>query len=210
MKQIDALATLLGMNASVFTTADAAALLKMPRSHASQTLRRLAAAGHLVRLARGRWGAPGKLEPFALPEYLTAPLPAYVSLYSAMFHHGMIEQIPTAVYAITLARARRCATPLAVVDLRHVSPSFFFGYETHGRRGVKIAVPEKALLDALYLAAGRSRGFGSFPEIELPRNFSVRTARSLLARIPSPSLRRRVASKLEAVLAEARVQRGKT
>ncbi len=208
MKQIDALATLLKLDAPVFTTADAAALLKTPRSHASQTLRRLAAAGHLVPLARGRWGTPGKLEPFALPEYLTAPLPAYVSLYSAMFHHGMIEQIPTVVYAVTLARARRRATPLAMVDLRHVNPSFFFGYESHGRRGIKIAVPEKALLDALYLAAGRSRGFGAFPEIELPKTFSIRTARSMLARIPSAALRGRVEARLEAVLAGAREQPG--
>jgi hypothetical protein len=32
--------------------------------------------------------------PFVLAPYLTVPLPAYVSFFSALSRHGMIEQIP--------------------------------------------------------------------------------------------------------------------
>ena len=32
----------------------------------------LAAAGHVVRLARGRWATSDRIDPFALPELLTA------------------------------------------------------------------------------------------------------------------------------------------
>jgi predicted transcriptional regulator of viral defense system len=203
MKQIDALARLLGMKQAAFTTGDAAAALAVRSVAASKMLGRLAAAGHLVRLAPGRWGVPDRLEPFALPEHLTAPLPAYVSLYSAMFHHGLIEQIPSVVYAVTLGRAQRRTTPLGVVRLHHVDAAFFFGYESHGRSGIKIAVPEKALLDALYLGAGHSGGLGELPEVELPKSFRVSVARAMLRRIPSPERRRRVAARLTAVLTGA-------
>ncbi len=201
MRQIEALARLLGMKQPAFTTGDAAAALNIRRATASKILGRLAAAGHLIRLARGRWGVPDRLDPFALPEYLTAPLPAYVSLYSAMFHHGMITQVPAVVYAITLGRARRRATPAGVVDLHHVNARFFFGFETYRRSGVKIAVPEKALLDTLYLGTGRSKGLGALPELELPKGFRAGVVRAMLRRIPSPERRRRVTARLNAVLA---------
>ena len=45
-------------------------------------------------------------------------------------------------------------------------------YEVHPMLGVKIASPEKALLDALYLRPARSRLFRALPELELPRTFS--------------------------------------
>jgi len=48
----------------------------------------------------------------ALLEFLTAPFPAYVSLQSALYLHGMISQVPALTYAVTLARSRRLATPL--------------------------------------------------------------------------------------------------
>jgi predicted transcriptional regulator of viral defense system len=44
---------------------------------------------------------------FALPERISAPYPACVSLQSALFHHGLIEQLPAALYVVTLARRIR-------------------------------------------------------------------------------------------------------
>ena len=205
MKLIDALALIRDLNQPVFRTADAAVCLGVERSHASKILERLAQAGHLLRLARALWGLPGRVEPFALPEHLAAPFPAYVSLHSALYHHGMVSQVPSVVYAITIGRARRHATPLGIVSLHHVDPAFFFGFESHGVRGLKIATPEKALLDALYLGTGRSQGLRALPEIELPRSFRVRKARAMLARIRSAERRRRVAERLNRVLAASRL-----
>ncbi len=201
MRQIEVLSKLLELKQMVFTTNDAAAVLNAKRSAASKMLGRFAEAGHLFRLSHGRWCVPGRVEPFALPECLTAPIPAYVSLYSALFHHGMIEQIPSVVYAVTLGRAQRRTTPLGVVQLHHVGPSFFFGYDTHGRNGIKIAVPEKALMDVLYLGAGHAKGVGALPELELPQGFQASVARAMLGRIPAAERRRRVAVRLDALLA---------
>jgi predicted transcriptional regulator of viral defense system len=49
---------------------------------------------------------------------LTAPFPAYVSLQSALYLHGMVSQVPAVTYAVMLARARRFVTPLGTVAIQ--------------------------------------------------------------------------------------------
>ena len=78
MTLLDALSTLASMEAPVFATSDAAARLRVPNGHASVMLARLAASGQVIRLRRGVWAFPGRVDPLALPEYLTALFPAYV------------------------------------------------------------------------------------------------------------------------------------
>jgi hypothetical protein len=70
--------------------------------------------------------------------------------------------------------------------------------------GIKIATPEKALVDFLYLSPTRSRLFAALPEVELPRGFRRAEARRWVARIPSARRRTIVARKLNDVLARAR------
>jgi predicted transcriptional regulator of viral defense system len=204
MKLIDAHARLSNLTVPTFTTNEAAAWLRIDRNHASQVLARLARSKHVAKLARGRWALPERITPFMLPEALTAPKPSYVSLYSALHEHGMIEQIPDIVYAVTLAPTQLIRSPLGAVSLHHVAPRFFFGYELIPSTGVKLASPEKALLDVLYLRPARSRLFRALPELELPRSFSKARALAMLPRIASPARRSLVRQQLETVLADAR------
>src|SRR5690606_37828292 len=118
-------------------TNDAGAQLGVTRPYASQILKRLASAGHVVHLSRGRWAFPN-IKRFALPEALTRPSPSYVSFHSALFHHGLIEQIPQVVYAATLAPTRRVATPLGVVSLHQLAPEMFGGYEYDDRSDANV------------------------------------------------------------------------
>jgi predicted transcriptional regulator of viral defense system len=79
--------------------------------------------------------------------------PSYVSLESALAHYQLI---PESVYGITSVSTRRSYRfPSAVADLRYrtVKPRLYFGYDlaAGGARRVKIARPEKAILDFLYL-----------------------------------------------------------
>jgi predicted transcriptional regulator of viral defense system len=203
VKLIDAHARLLELGAPAFTTNEAAAWLRVSGNHASQILNRLARTRHAVKLGRGRWALPERVRPFMLPEALTAPKPSYVSLYSALHEHGLIEQIPDVVYAVTLAPTRVVRTPLGAVSLHHVAPEFFFGYEPTAQ-GVKLASAEKALLDTLYLRPARSHLFRALPEVELPASFSVRRARAIARRIRWPPRRKLVVQALERVLAGAR------
>jgi predicted transcriptional regulator of viral defense system len=200
MRLLDALSTIQSMGAAVFATSDLAARLRIPITHSSVMLARLARSGHLVRLRRGVWALPDRVDPLALPEHLTSPFPAYVSLQSALYLHGMISQMPATTYAVSLSRTRRYSTPLGTVSVHHVQPSFFFGFEEAGRSGGRIATPEKALVDFLYLTPARSRLFRTLPELELPLRFSARAARAIVKRIESVRRRTLVARKLERLL----------
>ncbi|HMR79104.1 MAG TPA: hypothetical protein PKD61_28560, partial [Polyangiaceae bacterium] len=187
MKLTEAHRALVALPNATFTTNDAATLLGIESSHATKVLTRLSATGHVLRLARGRWALPDALDPFLIPEALTAPLPSYISLHTALHHHGLIEQIPSTVYAVTLAPSAERRAP----DARGhgIAPScrsgFFFGFET-APGGAKVARSEKALLDFLYLRPGRSRRFRSLPELTLPRGFSATWARGAIDRIAIP------------------------
>jgi predicted transcriptional regulator of viral defense system len=200
MRLVDAHARLLKMGQPAFETADAAAQLGLPNGHASKLLARLSRSGHVVRLRRGLWALPDRIERLALPGYVTAPLPSYVSLQSALYHHGMIEQIPEVIYAASLARTGRRETPLGTLSIHHLDPAFFFGFEPAGRAGYGMATAEKALLDVLYLSPARSRLFSALPEVELPRDFSGRRARAMISRIPSARRRSLVARRFDALL----------
>ncbi len=200
MRLVDVLAALTALDAPVFTTREVAARLRVPNAHASVSLARLRAAGLLVRIRRGVWALPKRVDALALPEFLTAPFPAYVSLQSALYLHGMISQVPAVTYAVTLARTRRFVTPLGTVSLHHVRPTFFFGYEDAGRGGGRLATPEKALVDFLYLAPARSGLFRALPELEWPKAFKVGVARSIVGRIEPDARRRSIARRLEELL----------
>jgi predicted transcriptional regulator of viral defense system len=200
MTLLHALSRILAMNVPVFTTGDAAVQLGVQVGNASVVLARLTTSGQVLRLRRGVWAVKERIDTLALPEYLTAPFPAYVSLHSALYLHGMISQVPAVTYAVSLARTRRYHTPLGTVSIHHVRPSFFFGFEAAGRAGGRLATPEKALLDFLYLAPARSKLFRALPELEWPKRFSVRIARSIVKRVTPMRRQKIVARRLEQLL----------
>lgn len=197
MRLVDALNRLQRIDQPIIETGDAAVILGLEKSHASKMLTRLSESGHLLVLRRGVWAFPGRLDLLAAPERLTAPQPAYVSLQSALYYHGMISQIPSSVYAVSLARTRRYVTPLGIISIHHIASGFFFGYETLGEKGIRIARPEKALLDVFYLAPARSRLFCKLPEVERPDGFDVREAKRMIMRIPSLARRKMVTDQFQ-------------
>jgi predicted transcriptional regulator of viral defense system len=141
----------------------------------------------------------GTIDPYRLPEFLTAPLESYVSLHTSLYLHGMIEQIPSVIYAVSLARTQRVATQVAAFSIHHVAPEVFGGFEETAS-GVKLASPEKALFDFAYLSAGRSRLFTALPELELPRRFRSAELKRWLARIPAERSRTITQRKLDEFL----------
>jgi predicted transcriptional regulator of viral defense system len=197
---VEALGSLLRMGKPVITTEDAALRLGLKASAATRTLGRLAAAGLVLRLRHGLWSLDPRIDPLRLPEYLTAPFPAYVSLQSALHLHGMLSQVPQLTYVASLASTRRIKTQLGEYSIHRLAPSFFGGFDVVGGGGVCLATPEKALLDTLYLAPARSRLFAALPEVEIPRSFDRKEARRWLARISLGPRRSAVESRLAALL----------
>jgi predicted transcriptional regulator of viral defense system len=179
----EALGKIKAIEQPVFRTADVIAVLDIQKSYASKMLQRLASHGHIVRLKRGLWSMAEGLDPLALVTHMTAPFPSYVSLQSALYYHDMISQIPDVIYGVSLARTRKYDTPPATISIHHIPSSLFFGFEERGEQHVRMAVPEKALLDFFYLSQGRSRMFAHLPEVEFPPQFSIKRAYAMIKRI---------------------------
>ena len=146
MNASDALARLISLGVPSLRTADAAAALGLSPSAASVALARLARAGLIKRVRSGTWWLGDGPDPLRLPEFLTAPMPSYVSLLSALSIHGMIEQLPQVTYAVSLARTQVIKTSVGVVSVHHVDPELFGGFAMLPSK-VKVATPEKALFD---------------------------------------------------------------
>jgi predicted transcriptional regulator of viral defense system len=199
MNQIEALQRLRTLAAPVVETRDVAALLQVSASNATTILRRLARQTMIVHLSRGRWLVNEKIDRMALPELIAAPYPAYVSLQSALFQHGMIEQIPAVIYAVTLARPRRLRTPLGTISFHRMPPVLFKGFELSSRSDAKVATPEKALFDLLYLAPGRSRLFSTQPELAIPRRFQWQRLKEYTNLVKSPGRRAYIAERIRAL-----------
>jgi len=172
------------------------ALLNVTEDHASHILSRLAEPGHVVRLKRGLWLVAETREPFPLVGYLTAPFPSYISLQTALYHHGLVSQMSAVIYSVSLGRSRVCHTPVGSFSIHHIAQDFFSGYEQIGRTNVQMASPEKALLDFLYLSSTKTRLFAALPELDLSVAFSTRKAEQFLRRIPSKQRRTMVANRL--------------
>jgi len=209
MNAASALARLRALRKPVVTTGDAALAIGAERSAATQTLKRLATAGLLTRVRHGLWATDLNLDPLLLPEYLTAPFPSYVSFHSALFFHGMVSQIPTVIYVASLAQTRTVRTSLGTYSIHRLAPSFFGGHEVVKTSGVRLATPEKALLDMLYLAPARSRLFAHLPEIEIPEHIDRDRIEYWVRRMPPGPRRKAVEHRLEAVLPTRRRRQGR-
>ena len=196
MNAREAFARLQRLQIPVLGTADAAAALEQSAFAASKTLTRLAESGLVTSIRHGSWWIGKDADPYRLPEFLTAPMPSYLSLQTALHFRGMVEQIPEVFYVVSLSRTQRIATRVGSFSVHHVAPELFGGFE-ESAAGVKLATPEKALFDLAYLSGGRSRLFTAVPELEIPAKFQWREVRRWIGRIPSPRARTLVAQRLE-------------
>lgn len=79
--------------------------------------------------------------------------PAYVSLVSALSHHGLIPEGVFSVTAITTNNTATFHSNMCSFYFRHIKPMLFFGYTMLPYKGfmLNMAEPEKAMLDYLYL-----------------------------------------------------------
>lgn len=198
MRTTDAYADLLKLDRKVITTREAATHWRAEQRTTGKRLQILERAGLVRHLRRGLWSLDPNLDPLVLPPFLTAPLPAYVSFWSSLAHHDMIEQIPRQIWVASLARPRKITTSIGSYEVHQLAPELFTGFTGSEDRGY-LAEPEKALFDTLYVrAAGGSRAY--FPELSLPPGFSRAKTKRWEKRIESPRLRTLVSHRLGEVL----------
>lgn len=91
--------------------------------------------------------------------------PSYISLESGL---SFYQFIPESVFGITSVSTKNTAsfsTSLGTFDYKHIKESLFWGYRLHNEKDlvVRIAEPEKVLLDFFYLnKVNHSDDFESF------------------------------------------------
>jgi len=201
MRSADAYADLLRLGRPVVEITEAATRLGLSEKRTSGHLRTLEEAGLVRRVRPGLWSLRPEIEAFALPPYLTAPFPAYVSVWSALARHGMIEQIPRSVSVVSTGRSKRMRTKLGVYEIHHIVPELFDGFTGSDASGY-VATPEKALFDTVYMRAPAG-GPLHLPEIELPPAFEQTKLQAWLEQIERPRLRTLVSRRLDSALAAA-------
>ncbi len=79
--------------------------------------------------------------------------PSYVSLEMAFSYYGFIPEGVYAVTSVSTRPTRSYQTQVGSFDYHHIKSDLMFGFRLDDRRGrrFKIAEPEKALLDYLYI-----------------------------------------------------------
>ena len=192
---------LLQVGRPVVETREAAARLRTSVSNTSHRLRSVEEAGLVRRLRHGLWALDPAVDPFVVAPYLTAPFPAYVSFWSALARHDMIEQIPRQIFVASLDRTRTIKTSVGTYSVHHLAPELFDGFDGSPDRGY-LATPEKALFDSVYVRAARG-GRIFFPELSLPEGFDERKLEEWVGRVERPRLRTLVSRGLEAALSQA-------
>lgn len=189
MRTIDALAELDTLGKPVITTAEATALWRMEPPSASKTLSRLAASNLVQNVRQGIW-AIGSDAPdsFEVAPVLTRPYPNYVSMYSALFKHGMIDQIPRTIDLMSLGRPMKLETSVGFFTVHHLHEESFDGFIGQSAIRSGLATSEKALVDTVTVLGVRG-GVVTLPEIDLPVDFDLQTMWAWVERISSRRLR---------------------
>lgn len=79
--------------------------------------------------------------------------PSYLSLEFALRYYNLIPEMVFLITSITTRKTRLIKTPIGNFMYRSIKEKLFFGYKIieSGEKAYKIADPEKALLDFLYL-----------------------------------------------------------
>lgn len=202
MKPLEAYADLTRMGRPILTTREAAARWRTSGKTAGRRLRGLEQAGLIRHLRRGLWAVDREVKPFAAAPFLTDPFPAYVSFWSALAWHGLIEQIPRQISVASLDRPRRISTSIGTYEIHHLTASVFGGFSGSEGTGY-LAQPEKALFDTVYVRAAAGT-HAYFPELALPPTFEPEAALGWTERIESSRLRTLVTRGLRGAMGRAR------
>ena len=81
--------------------------------------------------------------------------PACISLSSALFAHGILDQAPHVLACVTTNKTKRFHTGLGEIRYQQIKAPLFFGYALE--QGIPWARPEKAALDLVYLELRNGR-----------------------------------------------------
>jgi predicted transcriptional regulator of viral defense system len=191
------------LNRRVFTTRELAAISNKSSSNTVQALNFLQKQNLVFKIYRGVWAevTDKPLSPYSVISFLPVQSRCYLSFVSALHLYGIIEQIPQIITLASLEHTRRIYTEVGVFSLYQINPYFFTGFDWYKKEGnFLIAEPEKALVDCLYISAYKTKQFSYFPELNFPKSFSFKKAKTWINKIPNNKARTHANKKLEKLI----------
>ena len=167
---------------TVFTLGNLQALWNMSPATVRITAKRMVDDRLLTRIARGYLSLEEKFNILELANLIITP--SYISLHSALFHHGVSFQVSRAVTSISLLNYRRNAGGTAFQYFA-MKDSLFFNLDgIRYKNNLAVAEPERALLDCLYFHLLPSLDNGDMINPLILRKLSVRYPKTVQAEIP--------------------------
>lgn len=123
-------------------------------------LSRWVTSGKVIQLRRGLYAlAPpyrkSEPDPFLVANRLVRG--SYVSLQSALAHHGLIPEYVPVTTSVTTGRPQRRENPFGSFEYHHCPPNRLTGYRLEplgGGQEAFVATPAKALADLIHLVPG--------------------------------------------------------
>ena len=161
----------------IFTLREIAALAGISRPAAGMLLLRAEKNGVVARVVNcwiNRSDPPDLSDlAFALAS------PSYLSFESALYRHGLLSQSPRGGLTVAVTgRPRVVESPWGSIRFIHLQRPLFFGFDSN-----RIAFPEKAWLDLLYIR-GRRRATRGWTEEFYPERLNRRRLRSYQKKFP--------------------------
>ena len=191
MTGVGLLKALQALNKAFYTIADLEKITGLGRDSLYVALKRWVDGGVLERVSQGVYIPMGEnfpVEKIAAQLYL----PNYLSFESALARHGILNMIPYTLTFATTRKTKKYRLRKHGVEFRKISPGLFFGYEM--KKGIYIAVPEKAFLDQIYFVC-RGKVSLDLDEMNL-KNLSAKVVKNFSGRFPE-YVRKRIEGILE-------------
>lgn len=110
--------------------------------------------GHFLMIRRGLYVDAGEVERVDLMVLATKIYqPSYVSLEAALSFYGIIPEAVFVVTSVTTRKTKKFSPSVGSFTYQKIKKEAFGGYETKrtGKISFNLALPEKAIVDFLYL-----------------------------------------------------------
>ena len=147
---------------------------------------------------------------FTFPDFLSKPdyafyfanrmyRPSYVSLHSALAYYGIIPEAVVQITSVSSLKTAFFSNPFGEFSYRNLKSELMFGYDlkpTDKRRSMLFAMPEKAVLDLLYLYPfynnEQEMNGLRFDEAFMQHDLNVERLNEFAEKFKSKALRKRV------------------
>lgn len=112
---------------------------------------------------------------------------SYISLESALSFYGMIPEYPYSITSVTTKKTKKFRTGYGIFSYRKIKSDLFFGFKliTGNNYLYRLATPEKALFDFIYLNQKEIKTPDYFKEmrLSLSNDISWKKLSSLLSHL---------------------------